>query len=646
MKEFTRYSQNPILIPSSDQPWEKYAVFNPSVIREKDAFHMFYRAVSDIYTHEGIDMRLSTIGHAQGSDGIHFSDRRLFIKPEESWEKFGCEDPRVTKIDDDYFIFYTALSSYPPHPEGIKVGLALSDDLHTIREKHLITPFNAKAMTIFPKKINNKITALLTVNTDIPPARIAIATFDTEDILWSHSFWNRWYGKLDEYTLPFKRINTDHVEIGASPIETPYGWLILYSYIRNYFSSHRVFGVEAVLLDLHDPFKIVGRIDEPLLTPVEHYETYGTIGNIVFPTSALIHDGMLRLYYGATDTTCCMAEMPLDEFLSQIRVNAVMFPRLKRSRNNPILEPKKEHYWESKAVFNPTVFEEQGTVHILYRAMSEDNTSSLGYAISHDGIHIDERLIEPVYFPRKDFEDKKKPSVNSGCEDPRITKIDDTLYMCYTAYDGINPPRVALTSIPIEDFLKRRWGWTPPALISPPDVDDKDACILPEKAHDKYVIFHRIGHDIVIDYVDSLQFDGKQWLHGEHHISPREHSWDSEKIGICAPPIKVKDGWLTLYHGISKIDREYRIGAMLLDHDDLSIVIARTDYPILDPEAQYEREGIVNNTVFPCGMVVKNQEVYIYYGAGDRVTAVSTINLHLLMSYLRESRTKKFLITT
>ena len=96
------------------------------------------------------------------------------IAPEEDWERFGCEDPRVTKIDDKYYIFYTALSVYPFAAEGIKVAVAVTKDFKKIEERHLVTPFNAKAMVLFPEKINGKYVALLTAHTDTPPVKICL----------------------------------------------------------------------------------------------------------------------------------------------------------------------------------------------------------------------------------------------------------------------------------------------------------------------------------------------------------------------------------------------------------------------------------------------------------------------------------------
>mgnify|MGYP001578780920 FL=1 len=268
--------------------------------------------------------------------------------------------------------------------------------------------------------------------------------------------------------------------------------------------------------------------------------------------------------------------------------------------------------------------------------MSFDNTSVLGHADSLDGLTISVRDPEPIYLPRSEAEQKKKPFANSGVEDPRITKIGDVIYMCYTAYDGVDPPRVAFTSIKADDFLNHRWNWKEPVLISKPGIDDKDACILPEKLDGRYVIFHRIGRNIVFDYSDSLNLDGQTFFEGTHQILVREKLWDGERIGICAPPIKTEDGWLLFYHGVSSADHEYRVGAMLLDPKHPSIVIARTPYPLLEPEMMSERFGQVNNVVFPCGVVLRDDTLFVYYGGADQVCAVATIALSRLLGYLEE----------
>lgn len=320
---------------------------------------------------------------------------------------------------------------------------------------------------------------------------------------------------------------------------------------------------------------------------------------------------------------------------------------LQRFEGNPILEPVLGHWWESKAVFNPAALYEDGKVHILYRAIGDSDESVLGYAASTDGFHIDERLNWPVYCSPElegTGEEEKVKEVDyvsggggfGGCEDPRLTRIDDRVYMTYVAYDGYSPPRVALTSIHIRDFLAKKWQWERPVLISPPGVVDKNACILPEKINSQYVIFHRIYPDILVDFVDDLNFDGKtRWLRGEFKIRPRVAYWDSRKVGAGAPPIKTKDGWLLIYHAIGECDSSrYKIGAMLLDLEDPVRVLFRSNTPVLEPQARYENEGWKSGVVYPCGAVVIKDRLLVYYGGADKVTCVASVKLEDFVNQL------------
>ncbi len=325
---------------------------------------------------------------------------------------------------------------------------------------------------------------------------------------------------------------------------------------------------------------------------------------------------------------------------------------VERFDGNPILEPEPKHWWESKAVFNPAALYEAGRVHLLYRAIGDTDTSVLGYASSPDGLHFDERLEKPVYVPREPFEGVRlTPSTRpvsydsgyvsgggewGGCEDPRLTRIEDRVFITYVAFDGYSPPRVALSSIAFDDFLAKKWRWQKPVLISPPGIIDKNACILPEKINGKYVIFHRIFPDILIDFLDDLYFDGKtEWLKGEFRIRARADSWDSRKIGAGPPPVKTKEGWLLIYHSVGEQAPDvYKVGVMLLDREDPTRVLARPLEPILEPQAWYETEGLKSNVVYPCGAVVIGERLFLYYGAADRVTCVASVNLDGLLEQL------------
>ncbi len=633
-----RFAHNPILGPLPEHAWESEAAFNGCPVVDQGITHLVYRAVSQEH--------ISSIGYAASSDDIHFSQRRQLIRPEQEWEKYGCEDPRVTKLNGKFFIFYTALSTYPFGADGIKVAVAITNDFKKIEERHLVTPFNAKAMALFPEEINGKIAAILTVNTDRPPAHICLAFFDKPEDLWSPAYWKKWYASLDTHILPLKRNLRDHLEVGAPPVRTKKGWLIFYSYIENYFSPPATFGIEAALLDIADPGHIVERTSAALMVAQEEYERRGNVANIVFPTGSIMRGDNVVLYYGAADTTCSIATMRFPALYKELSKPDAEIFTFSRYEGNPIITPDPRHPWEESATFNPGIVHANNRVHILYRAMSADNTSVIGYAASKDGFHIGTKLSKPIYAPREDFEKKSAPGATSGCEDPRATKIGNMLYICYTAYDGKNTPRVALTSLSMRNFLNKKWKWALPRLISPPAIDDKDAALFPEKIKGKYVILHRIGISIWIDFLDDLKFDGTRWIGGEVLMNPRTGTRDSRKIGIAGPPIKTPYGWLLLYHGISKKeDHHYHLRAALLDLRDPRKVLVRTQHPIFEPELPYEKEGKVANVVFSCGAAVINDTLFVYYGAADQVIGVATISFSdLLKKLLKEKKLQKAFI--
>lgn len=630
-----RSTRNPFISPIVDKSWEARGTFNPSPVKKGNITHVFYRALGRpdaLMTPAG----LSTIGKALSLDGKHFQNRRQFIIPEAEWEKYGCEDPRVTFFEGKYYIFYTALGGIPFGAGNIKVACAISKDLETIEARHLITPFNAKAMTLFPERVDGKVTAILTAHTDEPPAKIALVQCDEIEDLWDIGFWNKWHAELDTHTINPLRFDTDHVEVGSQPLKTKDGWLLFYSYIQHYFGGgERVFGIEAMLLDLTDPHKIVGKTKGPIMVPEEIYEKYGIVPDIVFPSGALLHsNNRVDIYYGAADTVCARASLNLPDLIS------AMLPERRielavRAKENPILIPNPKNAWEKNAVFNAAAIDIEDTVRILYRAMGDDNTSVLGYATSKNGVKITERLSIPAYVPREDFEMKRgSPTGNSGCEDPRITRMGNTLYMTYTAYDGVNPTRVALTSISIKDFLAERWDkWSKPVITTPEHVNDKDMCLLPEKIDGQYMIMHRIDPMICADFLDSLEFTKNKLTRCIEIMGPRPGMWDSKKIGIAGPPIKTKKGWLLIYHGVSKTST-YRLGAVLLDLKNPSIIISRSVDTILEPLERYEKEGIVRNAVFSCGTVLRDDTLYIYYGGADTVLGVAKVSLKKLLDIL------------
>jgi predicted GH43/DUF377 family glycosyl hydrolase len=632
-----RYNRNPLLIPLKNHSWEAQEVFNGCPVKENDKIHFFYRAQSAPRDNHGVQMSVSSIGYAISKNNGDFSNRIQLIKPSEDWDKYGCEDPRATKINGKYYIFYTALSRYPFEADGIKIGVAISKDLKKF-ERHQVTTFNSKAMAMFPEKINGKYAVIFSADTDRPPTKICIAYFNEEKEMWSKRYWNSWYKKIEKHIVDFNKKPEDHIEIGAAPIRVPEGWLLIYSHVRNYFSGHPEFEIRAVMLDAKNPQKIIGRSDSALLVPEAPYEIYGRVPKVVFPSGAYIQNEELHLYYGGADTVCCAAKFNLQDVIYEVMSTPETRFSLKRYKKNPIVKPNPKNYWEAKATFNAAAIYEGGRFHILYRAMSNDNTSFIGYASSLNGLDIDIKSDEPIYFPREDFEQKHYPNGNSGCEDPRIVKIGSRIYMFYTAFDGVKNPRVAITSISKEDFLNHRWNWEKPKLISPEHLVNKNACVFPKKFNGQYIILHRLNNGIDLHYHEDLETLDQAELEEETGwIQPRPGKWDSRKIGIAGAPFKTKYGWILLYHGISDVDGHYRLGALLLDLKNPEEILARTENPILEPITEYESVGQVPHVVFSCGVVLHNETIYVYYGGGDTTLNVATVSLKDLIKQLMQS---------
>lgn len=631
----TRSRFNPLISPVKEHPWEAAAAFNGCpIMLTKKKMAMIYRAMSEPELLKEPHLATSVIAKAISDDGGEkFEDRHVIVRPDQDYDRYGCEDPRVTKLGGKYYIFYTALGGQPFGADNIKVAVAVSSDLETIEEKHLVTPFNAKGMAMFPEKINGKYGTLVTINSDRKPSDICYAEFDKPEDMWSDEYWAEWQSNLQSHKLQIRRLPEDHLELGAPPIKTDKGWLVVYCHIQRYGHPDVVFGVEVLLLDLKNPRRIIGRTKGPFMVPEMYYELIGQVPHTIFPSGALIRDNKLEVYYGATDTHVAMASIPLDNLLQSISENTKKL--VARFPGNPIIAPRPGVLWEESGTVNPGAIDVGGKTCILYRAVARGNVSTLGYAESTDGLSIDYRSDKPAYFAREPFElrDGHIGGDNYGCEDPRLMQIADRIYMTYSGYNG-STPRVAITSIDVDDFAARKWSaWSKPQAITPDGVPDKDAAILPEKVNGKYMIFHRVHESVCADFLSTLDFTKERITQCIEIISPRKGMWDGGKVGIATPPVKTKDGWLLLYHGVSW-STTYRVGAVLLDLKDPTIVRARTGIPLFEPQEEYEQKGIVPNVVFPCGLTIRKGIVYMYYGGADYVVGVATVKLTQLLKML------------
>lgn len=319
---------------------------------------------------------------------------------------------------------------------------------------------------------------------------------------------------------------------------------------------------------------------------------------------------------------------------------------LDRAVRNPMLQPLPAHEWESQAVFNAAAIELGGRVHFVYRAVGNDGLSTFGYAASSDGVNIDERGGLPIYdagMPRAYAEgdaaapcDYGSGPSRGGCEDPRLTRVDDTLYMTYTAFDGQHPPGVALTSIAVADFVARRWEWKAPVLISPLHEAHKNWVVFPERIGGGFAVLHGISPGIMIDFRPKLDFPGGTCIESHFAYASRDGAWDNRPRGAGPPPIKTPAGWLLIYHAMDRNDPgRYKLGVMLLDLTDPRRVLGRLPYPLLQPAARYENDGCKAGVVYACGAALIGETLHVYYGGADTVVCAATVPLRRLLAQLR-----------
>lgn len=328
---------------------------------------------------------------------------------------------------------------------------------------------------------------------------------------------------------------------------------------------------------------------------------------------------------------------------------------LKKSSFNPIIRPNSKNSWESWQTFNPSAVYLDKKVHFLYRAIGEGGLSVLGYASSKDGIKVEEREKKPAYFLKEEDLIQKESEKNnyfpycsggsiSGCEDPRMTAIEDRIYMTHTSFSNWSFLRITLTSINKKDFLKKKWDkWKKPVFISPPCEVHKNWVIFPEKINGKFAILHSISPNVLVDFFDSLNFDGKTFIKSHYSPEAPKKGWEAYLRGIGAPPIKTNNGWLVFYHAVERKDlSRYKIGVMMLDLKDPRKILYKAKEPVLEPDSHYENNGFKPGIVYSCGAVVINGELFVYYGGADSVVCVATANLKDFVNSLVKKEKPKF----
>ena len=321
---------------------------------------------------------------------------------------------------------------------------------------------------------------------------------------------------------------------------------------------------------------------------------------------------------------------------------------------NPIISPS-EKDWESKATFNAAAIEQNEEMHVLYRAIGEDNRSVLGHAVSEDGTSIDYKSEEPAYDPGriKDKLEKKKmsdlSSYNSGggwrggAEDPRLAAVGSKIYMTYTSFDGVHLPHVSMTYIDKEDFLNEKWDWSEPIRLSPQGEINKNWVVFPGKVNGKFAVLHSLSPEISISYFDDLEDESNYPINSYYDgaVMGRDDYWDSWVRGAGPPPIKTEQGWLLFYHGMEeKGARKYKIGAFLLDLEDPGKILARSPEPLIEPEEEYENEkGMKPGVVYTCGAGILGDELYLYYGGADTFLCAASAKVNKLLEKIKQDKT-------
>jgi predicted GH43/DUF377 family glycosyl hydrolase len=306
-------------------------------------------------------------------------------------------------------------------------------------------------------------------------------------------------------------------------------------------------------------------------------------------------------------------------------------PLFTRHPGNPLLSQENWPYPINSVLNAGAVLLPDGDTLLLCRVEDRSGLSHLCAARSANG--IDNWRIDPK--PTLMANPKEFPEEIWGIEDPRITYVPELeqYAVAYTSFARGGPGvSLALT----KDFRSfERFG----VIMSP---EDKDAALLPRRIGGRWALIHRpmtaLGAHMWISYSPDL----RHW--GSHKIileARRGGWWDANKIGLCSPPIETAEGWLMIYHGVRQTASGsiYRLGLALFDLEKPEVCLRRGNSWIFGPEAPYERNGDVNDVVFPCGQTIgtDGDTINLYYGAADSCIALATGSIRGLLSWLNSN---------
>jgi beta-1,4-mannooligosaccharide/beta-1,4-mannosyl-N-acetylglucosamine phosphorylase len=290
-----RYAKNP-LIYIEDLPFHCSDIWNAGVIHFKDE----YLLLLTVETLEG----LSCIYLAHSMDGYNFvveSEPFMTASREESfarYETFGIRDPRITEIDETYYITYLADSD-----SGKRVGLARTYDFKSVERMHFVSEPDTKSGVLFPRRFNGRFAML-----ERPSAGGSIWLSCSDDLI-------HWGSSTIVMAPRGGYWDADRIGAACPPIEIEQGWLLIY-YGEKDTSAGPLVRLGAAILDIDNPYCVLARSNIPILAPRKNYERIGDVGNVVFSCGALLEDdGRIRVYYGASDSCICLGVCALDDII-------------------------------------------------------------------------------------------------------------------------------------------------------------------------------------------------------------------------------------------------------------------------------------------------------------------------------------------
>ena len=300
-----------------------------------------------------------------------------------------------------------------------------------------------------------------------------------------------------------------------------------------------------------------------------------------------------------------------------------------RYEKNPIIDLSKVDYWH---VFNSAIVFENGIYHCLFRVETKDGCPRLVLGKSLDGLNFE--FGEPVEFRNSDgslFE-------YSYAYDPRLVKVEGRIFAIFCA-DTFGGPSIYIAET--KDYVNYTvlpCGFLP---------YNRNGVLIPEKINGKYFMLNRpcsLGHtesgEIFISESEDLIHWGNHKLLMKKFEEKYKNFWERIKIGAGPAPIKTKEGWLLIYHGVQGTCNgwTYSIGVALLDLKDPTKLIAKGSRYLMTPETIYEKTGFCANVLFPCTALSDDEgHITIYYGAADTVVALAFTQVDELVDYIKKN---------